>query len=263
MPSRIVGDVYLVGQGALSNLTYMIDCGPEGVAIIDPTYESEFENTLVNVEKCGRARKDIHWVINTHCHTDHSWADRKFHDLGAEIIIHEADAAAIEKGTDVTAYTRYKLTEFPRCPVARKLSDGERLRLGTKTFQVIHTPGHTPGSASFLLREDGRNVLFSGDTVFFDSMLGWQGNPYADNRAYLHSLEKLEHFTQDSKQVNWDILLPGHGSIALDQAYRDVMKARERIAGDLAAGREILTPPYAAQEYRRKMFGRAAVSFTP
>ena len=32
----------------------MIDCGPDGVAIIDPTYESEFERTLANVEKCGR-----------------------------------------------------------------------------------------------------------------------------------------------------------------------------------------------------------------
>src|SRR5260370_3142185 len=156
MPSQILGDVYLVGQGALTNLTYMIDCGAEGVAIIDPTYDSEFENTLVNVEKCGRARKDIRWVINTHCHTDHSWADHKFHDMGAEIIIHEADAAAIEKGTQVTAFLRYKLAEFPRCPVGRRLSDVEVLRLGHKSFQVIHTPGHTPGSASFLLREEGQ-----------------------------------------------------------------------------------------------------------
>ncbi len=259
-PSQIVGDVYLVGQSSLSNLTYMIDCGTEGVAIVDPTYESEVENTLANVEKCGRSRQDVRWVINTHCHTDHSWADRKFHELGAQIIIHQADADAIEKGTQLTAFLRYNLPEFPRCPVGHRLSDGEILRLGNKVLQVIHTPGHTPGSASFLLQGDGKNVLFSGDTVFYDGMLGWQANPYADNRAYLHSLEKLEHFEIGTQPVRWDLLLPGHGAIALDHAWLDVQKARERIEYTLAAGREVLTPPYPDPEYRRKMFGRPAVT---
>jgi glyoxylase-like metal-dependent hydrolase (beta-lactamase superfamily II) len=263
MPSHILGDIYLVGQGISTNLTYMIDCGTEGVAVIDPSYESEFANTVANIEKCGRGRKEIRWVVNTHCHTDHTWADRKFRELGAQITIHEADAAAIEKGTLVTGFLRYKLTEFPRCPVDRRLSDGEELRLGNKTLLVIHTPGHTPGSASFLLKEEGKNVLFSGDTIFYDSMLGLQTTPYADNGQYLHSMQKLEHFKIDEDPVRWDVLLPGHGAIALDQAYGDVRKARERLAGDLAAGREIVTPPYAAVEYRRKMFGRPPVLFEP
>ncbi len=261
MPSQILGDVYLVGQGKLSNLTYMIDCGTEGVAVIDPSNESEFEATVANVEKCGRGRRDIRWVINTHCHTDHSWADRKFHDeLGAQIILHEADAEAVEKGTQVTAFLRYQLAEFPRCPVARRLADGEVLRLGNKTLQVIHTPGHTPGSTSFLLQVEGKNLLFSGDTVFYDGMLGWQQNPYADDRAYLRSVEKLEHFQFDTQPVRWDMLLPGHGAIALDEAYLDVQKSRERIEHALAIGRELLTPPYPDPEYRRRMFGRPPVT---
>jgi len=260
MPSRIAGDVYLVGQSDLSNLTYMIDCGPDGVALIDPTYDSEVENTLANVEKCGRARKDVRWVINTHCHTDHSWADHKFRELGAQIIIHQADADAIEKGTQVTAFLRYNLKEFPRCPIDRRLSDGEILRLGNKSFQVIHTPGHTPGSACFLLETEGRNLLFSGDTVLYDSMLGWQQNPYADNAVYLRSVEKLEHFMIGTDPVRWDMLLPGHGAIALDHAWLDVQKARERIQYTLASGRDIFFPPYPDPEYRRKMFGRPAVS---
>ena len=40
VPARIAGDVYLIGQDHVSNLTYMLDCGREGVAIIDPTYAS-------------------------------------------------------------------------------------------------------------------------------------------------------------------------------------------------------------------------------
>lgn len=263
VPARIAGDVYLVGQDRVSNLTYMLDCGPDGVAIIDPTYESEFERTLANVEKCGHSRKQIHWVLNTHCHVDHAMADKKFRELGAQIIVHEADAAAVEKGTRVTGWylvTRQTgLSYFPQCPVDRRLSDGEELRLGNKLLQVIHTPGHTPGSVSFLLQEAGRNLLFSGDTVLYDGRLGWQGNPYADNRAYLSSLEKLNSFTLNLARVHWDILLPGHGAIALDKAYLDVQKDRDLVAELMGAGREIPGVPFALPEYRKQMFGRPPV----
>ena len=262
MPSQILGDVYLVGQDQFSNLTYLVDCGSEGVAVIDPSYDSEFERTLTNIEACGWSRKDIRWVINTHCHSDHTLADRKFRALGAQIIIHELDAAAIEMGTQVTLFYRYKLAEFPRCPVDRRLSDGEEMRLGNKVFVVIHTPGHTPGSASFLLQAEGKNLLFSGDTVFFDSMLGLQSTPYADNRQYLASFAKLERFTLNAGPVRWDVLLPGHGPIVLDRAYLDIQKGRERVEHDLAVGRELLTPRN-TQEYRRRMFGRPASPFTP
>ena len=263
VPARITSDIYLVGQDHVSNLTYMIDCGPEGVAIIDPTYESEFERTLANVEKCGRSRKELPWVVNTHCHVDHAMADKKFRDLGAKIAVHEADAAAIEKGTRVTAYFLVqedtgKVASFPHCPIDLRLSDGEELRLGNKVFEVIHTPGHTPGSACFLLRSDGKNVLFSGDTVLYDGRLGWQGNPYADNRQYLFSLQKLNNFTLNAAKVQWDLLLPGHGAIAMDKAYLDVQKDLDLVGLLLADGREIPSVPFSLPEYRKHMFGRPA-----
>ena len=262
VPAQIASGVYLVGQDRVSNLTYMIDCGPEGMAIIDPTYASEFERTVVNVEQCGRTRKDIRWVLNTHCHIDHAMADKQFRDLGAEILVPANDADAVEKGTRVTAY--YLVAKqtgnapFPKCKVDRRLSDGEELRLGTRLLHVINTPGHTPGSASFLLQVDGKNLLFAGDTVLYDGRLGWQGNPYADNRQYLASLEKLEHFNLASAGFQWDTLLPGHGAIAMDKAYLDVQKDRLIVADDLSAGREIEGVPYATPQYRKAMYGRPA-----
>jgi glyoxylase-like metal-dependent hydrolase (beta-lactamase superfamily II) len=267
LPARIATGVYLVGQDHTpsNNLTYLIDCGAAGVAIIDPTFDSEVERTLANVEKCGFARRDVRWVLNTHCHFDHAMADKKFRDMGAQIIVHEADAAAIEKGTAVTWYSSLVRTmgaavppEFPRCAVDHRLSDGEDLRLGNKVLYVIHTPGHTPGSSSFLLRADGKNLLISGDTIFYDGMLGAQGNPYADNRRYLASVEKLRTFTLDGLAMRWDMLLPGHGAIAQDRAYLDVQKDAGMLAGDLAAGREPVVSPHPRREYRERMFGRPA-----
>ena len=133
VPAEIEQDVYLVGQDQVSNLTYLIDCGPEGVAIIDPTYESQFERTVANIEKCGYSRSQIRWVLNTHCHIDHAMADSKFRNLGAQILVPEYDADAVEKGSRITAYYIVQgQTSFPKCKVDRRLSDGEELRLGNK-----------------------------------------------------------------------------------------------------------------------------------
>jgi hydroxyacylglutathione hydrolase len=259
-PAQVFTDTYLLGHDDLRNITYMLDCGREGVAIIDPGFESGFDAIIANVEKCGRSRKDIRWVLNTHCHVDHAMADWKFREAGAEIIVHEADAAAVEKGTRVTGY--YLAAQqtgkpyFPRSRVDHRLSDGEQLQLGNKTLEVIYTPGHTPGSVCFLLRANGANVLLAGDTVFYDGRMPWQANPYADNRQYLASLEKLDRFTLDSKPVRWDVLLPGHGAVALSKACLDIQKARDIVAADLAAGREIPGLPFGTPEYRRQMFGR-------
>ena len=264
VPARIATGVYLVGQDHVSNLTYMIDCGPAGVAIIDPTYESEVERTIANVELCGRSRKDIRWVLNTHCHVDHAMADRKFRELGAEILIHEEDAAAVEKGTQVTAFyldaSQKGGAGFPTSKVDRRLSDGEELKLGSQSLLVIHTPGHTPGSASFVLKADDKTLLFSGDTVLYDYRMGWQGNPYADNRKYLFSLEKLERFATSAQKIRWDVLLPGHGAISMDKAFLDIRKARELLASDLAAGREVRSVPFDTREYRMRMYGRPALA---
>jgi glyoxylase-like metal-dependent hydrolase (beta-lactamase superfamily II) len=257
VPVEIAPGVYLVGQERQSNLTYMIDCGPDGVAVIDPTYDSEFELTLANVEKCGRKKEDIRWVLNTHCHIDHAMADRKFRELGAKILVHEADAGAVENGTQVTAFYLIKgLTAFPRCPVDQRLGDGEELELGSRKLGVIHTPGHTPGSVCFLLGVNGRNLLFSGDTVLYDGRLGWQGNPYADNRQYAASLRKLAEFRWNGATVRWDVLLPGHGAMALDKAYLDVEKARLSVEDSVARSKEVLATPYATPEYRKQMYGR-------
>ncbi len=163
VPAEIERDVYLVGQDHVSNLTYMIDCGEEGVAIIDPTYASEFERTIDNVEKCGFPRAKIRWVLNTHCHVDHAQADSKFRTLGAQILVPEYDADAVEKGTRVTAY--YLVpgeTSFPKSKVDRRLSDGEELQLGNKLLHVIHNPGHTPGSASFRAASGRQEFAFLG-----------------------------------------------------------------------------------------------------
>lgn len=260
VPSRIMTDIYLVNSNP--NLTYLIDAGPAGLVLIDPGLEPNAEAILKNVEKLGFSRSAIKWVLNTHSHLDHSWADAHFQRLGAKILVGRADVAAVEKGTDATARSAIPpamMGAYPTIKVDAAIDDGEDLVLGNKTFRAISTPGHTPGSTCFLLTIDKKNILFGGDTLLFDYRLGYQGTSYSDDVAYLASLKKLARFSATpypAGKVRWDVLLPGHGTMVLDRAYLDVQKAVRQVQWDLTVGEEIKALPFYDDAYRKFMFGR-------
>ena len=261
-PIRILPDVYLVASEIDSSHAYLIDCGKDGVAIIDPGFTSGADRLLRNVEQLGFSRKSIRWVLNTHAHYDHAMADAFFSQLGAKIMIGKDDADAIEKATQVTAnFLAPELVKgYPKAKVDWRLSDGEELDLGNKRILVLHTPGHTDGSSSFLLQVEGKNVLFSGDTLLYDYRLGWQG-PYADNRAYVASLAKLNDFKLNlSPQFRFDVILPGHGALVMDRGYMDIEKGLRAVQIDLLEGKTIDATPFADEYYRKLMFGRPADS---
>jgi glyoxylase-like metal-dependent hydrolase (beta-lactamase superfamily II) len=258
-PAQILRDVYLVNS--VPNHTYLIDGGAQGLALVDPGLLSNAEAILKNVEALGFQRRAIRWVINTHAHYDHSEADAHFQGLGAEILIGRGDASAVERATNVTA--KYVLPSAQRTnyPVlskpARALDDGEEIQVGNKTIVAISTPGHTPGSTCYRLEIDGRNILFGGDTILFDYRLGAQRTPFIDNAAYLASLMKLAlYFSYLLIGSQWDLLLPGHGTIVLDRAYLDVSKAVRQVQWAVTTGEPINALPFADRYYRELMFGR-------
>jgi glyoxylase-like metal-dependent hydrolase (beta-lactamase superfamily II) len=259
IPGRIMQDIYLVNTEP--NLVYLIDAGPQGLVIIDPGLASNVDSILRNVEALGFSRKSIKWVINTHAHFDHSMADAEFQKLGAKILVGREDVSAVEKGTQVTAkyaLTPAQIAAYPTLKVDWPVDDGEELNLGDKTFYAIHTPGHTEGSTSYLLRSEGKNVLFGGDTILFDYRLGAQGTPYADNVAYRASLKKLMNFGvyPIAKRVPWDVLLPGHGTMVLDRAYLDILKGYRQVDFDVENNQPVEALPFATDDYRKLMFGR-------
>lgn len=254
VPARICAGVYLVGSWP--NHTYLIDCGVDGLALIDPGLSENFSAIVDNVAALGLADRAVRWVLNTHAHFDHSMADALFHDLGAEICVGADDVHAVADGTRETANFLLPeiVADYPTTTVDRSLADGDVLRLGTQELLVIGTPGHTAGSVCFALRADGQQLLFSGDTVLHDYRLGWQG-PYSDDDAYLGSLEQLA-------LSSWDVLLPGHGMLVLDQADLDVDKAVRAVARYVANGSAIPPLPFADDDYRRRMYSKALCART-
>ena len=86
-----------------------------------------------------------------------------------------------------------------------------RLEVGDHTFELLHTPGHTPGQVAVFVPEE--RVVFTGDTIFSDCQT-WLMT--SDVGQWLEALERI-------KELDFDFLVPGHGPVT-DKAYIDTQR---------------------------------------
>lgn len=144
--------------GSFEVFTYIVAC-PESrlAAIIDPAGDPEKIVSLVSEENLRAA-----FILNTHGHADHILANNRLKEmLGAPICMHSADENFFSD-TDTREKTAKELGIICETTVDLLLEDGQILDMGNQRIQVIHTPGHTPGSVCFLINGN----LFTGDTLF-------------------------------------------------------------------------------------------------
>jgi glyoxylase-like metal-dependent hydrolase (beta-lactamase superfamily II) len=130
----------------------------------------------------------IKYIVNTHCHIDHSMGNREMvRRTGAQVIIHEADAPGLLR-TAPDILEMFGAQSPPPADILVK--DGDLIQVGNVSLQVIHTPGHTPGG--MCLYTDG--MVFTGDTLFVGSVgrTDFPGGSYAELersiRARLYTL---------------------------------------------------------------------------
>lgn len=92
---------------------------------------------------------------------------------------------------------------MPPCKIDVKLNEGDEVKVGGITLQVLHTPGHTPGQLSFKFA----NLLFSGDNIYRDACVGvidaHHGSSIPD---FLRSLVRI-------RDDDAEFLLPSHGPV--------------------------------------------------
>ena len=222
-PWRIVEGVYALGRDTMEQQIYLLDTG-EGLLLIDPSFDAWQDDLLGEIRALGYNPSQVKWVLLTHCHVDHSQSCHTWHERGAKIIVGDADAHPVETGNSLVAIWVEPEAQghFTPSPVDRRVYDGDVLRFGSLTLHAIGTPGHTPGATCFYLSRNGKHILISGDIVLHNGRHAWMGNPYADWGQYLTSLSKLADFGLDGKPIRFDILLPGHGTVDLDNAQRSV-----------------------------------------
>jgi glyoxylase-like metal-dependent hydrolase (beta-lactamase superfamily II) len=138
----------------------------EGVTLIDTGYAGSLSRIERGLTGLGRSVSDVRRVVCTHGHPDHAGSARAFADLGIEVDIHPADAANLDIGFSdaVRRPSRGRIFAAMTPPLVRftPLEDGAVLPVHGG-LEVIHTPGHTPGSVCLFAPRDG--TLFVGDTL--------------------------------------------------------------------------------------------------
>ncbi len=156
--------------GCLAQGAYYIESNGEAV-VIDPLREIE-----PYIRKAERNGAKIRYVLETHFHADF---------VSGHIDLARATGASIVYGP----------TAKPSFP-AHIAADGEEIKVGNISFTVLHTPGHTLESASYLLKDEkGKAVaLFSGDTLF----IGDVGRPDLAQKAANMTQEDLASLLFDS-----------------------------------------------------------------
>ena len=146
--------VKLLRVGPIGTNCYILEDDQTNLAaVIDPGDEPELIQEALEKEGV-----EVRYLLLTHGHYDHTTAVPALHRVypQADIYIHQADA----NGAGSTLF-----------PLAGEVDDlklydeGDVIRLGDHEIQVLHTPGHSPGSVTLKVGD----VLFCGDTLFAGS----------------------------------------------------------------------------------------------
>jgi len=183
-PKEVTGDIYLIGDSDISDSrdcsVYLLNLGE--LVLIDAGAGPSVDKLIRNIEKLGLDPARISTVILTHCHIDHVGGAREFkRRFGSRIVMHELDAAAVEKGDNKMTAANWYGIDLDPLPVDVKLtSDEEKLTVGGQEIVCLHTPGHSPGSISVYLDRGGQRILFGQDihgpflAEFGANMADWQ-----------------------------------------------------------------------------------------
>jgi len=142
------------------NCSLLVDEDTRRAIVIDPG--GDFEKIRALIEKAGA---QVAAIVHTHTHIDHVGATAPLQRLtSARASIHEADRPLYDLLPVQAEMLGIPLPEI--CDIEGDLTDELVVRAGGIELIVLHTPGHTPGSVSFVVHDDDASVAFTGDTLF-------------------------------------------------------------------------------------------------
>ena len=178
-----------------TNTYLVIDEDTKDAVIIDANFEPE-----AIVDLARKAGANVKAVLLTHTDVDHiAGLPKVLAEFGAvPVAVHDAERRVVTEGTPLR---REFAAELPRVENVTSLSGGDHYRAGSLDFEVLHTPGHSPGGVTLKIA----NLLFTGDALFAGS-IGRSDFRNSDGRALLEGINsKLLTQPDDS------VVYSGHG----------------------------------------------------
>ena len=205
-PHKVIGNIYSVGteiQGSFLVTT------PEGHILVNTNFEETVPLLRDAVEKLGFRFADIKIILGSHAHGDHMEGDARVKELtGARVMAMEQDVPALER----------MRPGGKAHPIDRVLRDGDEVTLGGTTLIARHTPGHTSGNTTWLMKaqDGGRTydaVILGGMGVTENAALVASNGLTPLARDYARSFALL-------RSIHCDVPLGSHTSMYnLTQKY--------------------------------------------
>jgi len=172
----------------------------EKTLLIDPGHLRHVERLFGLIVRDGLDPAQIDLVIATHSHPDHFEGLEAFRNNRVKIAMaRDEERYLSESGRLLFEMMQQPLPEFR---IDFYLREGQ-LQVGEKAFDVLLTPGHSPGSLSIYWRE--RKTLFTGDVIFYGG-IGRTDFAEGDPALLGESIERLA-------RLDAELILSGHGEI--------------------------------------------------
>jgi hydroxyacylglutathione hydrolase len=178
----------------------------EKIILVDPGHHHLFQDVESHLARLSLSVQDIDVVMITHAHPDHMESVRRFMETRALIAVHQLEMEFVREMAPHYAQALGNGGFEPQI----LLQEGD-LRIGEIALQVIHTPGHSPGSICLYWPDE--KALLTGDLIF-NQGIGRTDLPGGDGQALKESIRK-------TSALDVEILLPGHGDVIRD---RDAVK---------------------------------------
>lgn len=207
-------DIYQIRAERPGSHVYLIKGRVKNV-LIDTGMAANFPNLKERLAEVGLKPGDIHLIILTHEHFDHTGATAFLFDT-AVVAAHRLAANKIELQDEFVMMGKY--FDVPAKPFHADiwLEGDTTIELGNHRLRVLHTPGHCSGC--ICLYEPDHRLLFTGDTVLAGGVLSgiFTSGSISD---YVNSLHRLS-------TLRIDEFYPGHGKISTTP-QEDMQKAVE------------------------------------
>jgi metallo-beta-lactamase class B len=222
---KLLENFYQIGSSAQSHYydgsVYLVDTG-EGLTLLDCGTPDGFEAVVANMRDLGFDPFGVKTILGTHGHYDHLGAAAQWKRLsGCSLYLHPGDRLQVETGdSEKTSASLLYDRSFPATEVDNLLEDGQVFKYPNCCIEVMHTPGHTPGSICFTLGMSGIKVLIGGDTLWggFSEKIG------SNEVDWQRSLEKIA-------KAHYDLLTFGHsGPVLHGDADKRIAEMRRQFA---------------------------------
>lgn len=195
---EIIDQIAMIPGRSWGSNVYVV--GKDELTLIDAGLTGDFQRYFIGeIESLGLQPNRIKKLVITHFHPDHIGGVLEIVNFCSPIVmIHEIEANYLEDKMSLD--------------IQVKLKDGDNVQLGNMNFQVIHTPGHSPGAICLYNAE--KKILFSGDTIFAYG-IGRTDIPGGSTSQLKESIKRLT-------ELDVQILLPGHDVPVVGNANENI-----------------------------------------